>query len=368
LCEFLTLLGGERSMLSTLAAIRAAGFDVYVAAPPIGALANAVRDAGVPLVDWTTHDSAGERRTGEQIRCDLADLIAKLSPDLVHANSLSTARLAGPVIAAASVPGIGHLRDIVGLSRQAIVDVNRLDRLLAVSQATRDFHVEQGIDAAKCVVIRNGVDLETFRPRAATGYLHRELGLAPGARLVATIGQIGMRKGTDVALAAATRWMAASPDVHWLVVGERTSKKEEAHELERRLHATSAEPPLAGRVHFLGTRDDVSRLLPECALLVHAARQEPLGRVLLEAAACGLAVVATDVGGTREVFPSEADGALLVPHDDPAALAAAVQTVLGDPGRRQALGEAARRRMEAAFDVHLAAAGLIDLYCSVLRL
>ena len=131
---------------------------------------------------------------------------------------------------------------------------------------------------------------------------------------------------------------------------------------------SAQEPPLAGRVHFLGTRNDVPQLLPECALLVHAARQEPLGRVLLEAAACGLAVVATDVGGTREIFPTEADGAVLVPADDPVAIADAVTALLGDDARRAALGRAGRRRAEAAFDVHSAAARLIDLYQSVLDL
>ena len=368
LCEFLTLLGGERSMLSTLAAARAAGFNVHVAAPPLGALAEAVRGAGVPLVEWTTHDAAGARRPGEAIRRDLAQLVARWSPDLVHANSLSTARLAGPVMAATGVPSVGHLRDVVGLSRQAIDDVNCLDRLVAVSQATRAFHVGQGIDAEKCVVVPNGVDLREFRPRPATGYLHRELRLEPPARLVATIGQVGMRKGTDVALAAATRWAAELPDVHWLVVGERTSKKDEARELEARLHATALEPPLVGRVHFLGTRGDVSQLLPECELLIHAARQEPLGRVLLESAACGLAVVATDVGGTREIFPTEADGAVLVPADDPAALAEAAMALLSDDARRKALGNAGRRRAEAAFDVQSAARQLIELYQSVLDL
>ena len=158
------------------------------------------------------------------------------------------------------------------------------------------------------------------------------------------------------------------PDVHWLLVGERTSAKEESLEFEQRLRAAANEPPLAGRVHFLGSRHDVADLLPERALLVHAARQEPLGRVLLEAAACGLAVVATDVGGTREIFPSETDSALLVPKDDPIAIAAAVQTLLSDSGRRLALGAAGRRRMEAAFDVRLAATRLIDLYRTVLRL
>jgi glycosyltransferase involved in cell wall biosynthesis len=368
LCEFLTLLGGERSMLSTLLAVGAAGFDVHVAAPPAGALADAVREAGVPVVEWTTHDAAGERRPVEAIRGDLSRLVARLAPNLVHANSLSTARLAGPVLAAAGVKSLGHLRDIVGLSQQAIDDVNRLDRLVAVSLSTRAFHVAQGIDATKCLVVNNGVDLEEFRPRVPTGYLHRELGVAPQVPFVASIGQVGMRKGSDVALEAAMRWAAAVTDVHWLVVGERTSKKDEARELERQLYERAREPPLTGRVHFLKTRDDVSRLLPECSLLVHAARQEPLGRVLLEAAACGAAVVATDVGGTREIFKSEAAGAVLVPPDDPAALAEAVIALLSDPDRRRSLGEAGRRRAVEAFDVTVAAARLIDVYHSVLEL
>jgi glycosyltransferase involved in cell wall biosynthesis len=368
LCEFLTMLGGERSMLSTLPALRAAGFDVHVAAPPVGALADALRAAEVPVVEWSTHNARGERRSGEEIRGDLAALFARLAPDLVHANSLSTSRLAGPVMAATDVASLGHFRDIMKLSQQAIEDLNCLDRLVAVSEAVRKFHVGQGIDAAKWVVANNGIDLDTFRPRAVTGYLHRELGLSPNARLLATIGQVGMRKGTDVALEAATRWADVFDDVHWLIVGERTSKKGEAHELEEALHARAAEPPLAGRVHFLGTRDDVSRLLPECSLLVHAALQEPLGRVLLEAAACGLGVVATDVGGTREIFPSKADGAVLVPARDPAALAEAVVSLLGDERRLAALGVAGRRRAEGAFDIRMAAARLIDVYHSVLSL
>jgi glycosyltransferase involved in cell wall biosynthesis len=126
------------------------------------------------------------------------------------------------------------------------------------------------------------------------------------------------------------------------------------------------ELPLTGRVHFLGRREDVPSLLPECVLLVHAARQEPLGRVLLEAAACGLAVVATDVGGTREIFPTEADGAVLVPPDNPRALAGTVVRLLADDAGRVELGHAARRRIADAFDARLAAERLIAEYQAVL--
>jgi glycosyltransferase involved in cell wall biosynthesis len=365
-CEYPTLLGGERSMLSTLPAVAAAGFEILIAGPTAGPLAAAVHERGISHIEWPTRGENGERLPLERLRSELAKIIRGARPDLIHANSLSTARIAGPVAAQCSTQSLGHLRDILRLPRQAIEDLNRHGRLVAVSRATRDFHVMQGVDAKRCSVIYNGVDLEEFRPRPPSGYLHRELGLPPTARLMATIGQLGLRKGTDVVLSAALQVAPDVPTAHWLIVGERTSNKDESREFEELLCSLAKEPPLAGRVHFLGSRGDVPRLLNECELLIHAARQEPLGRVLLESAASGLAAIATEVGGTREIFPAENAGALLVPADNRLAMADALLAALRDNGRRQALGAAARRRAEEAFDVRLAAARLVELYENVL--
>jgi glycosyltransferase involved in cell wall biosynthesis len=349
-------------MLATLPLIAAAGFDVHVAAPPGGPLAALLDQCGVPRVPWQTIDTQNKRLSLSQLRDDAANLFRRLRPDLAHANSLSMSRIAGPVAAELEIASIGHLRDIVGLTRQVVEDLNAHRRLVAVSQATREFHVAQGVDPAKCVVVHNGVDLVEFRPRTATGYLHEELKLPADSRLIATIGQLGLRKGTDVALVAAGRVASHVPGVHWLVVGERTSNKHESRVFEAHLHAFASSPSLAGRVHFLGSRNDVPRLLAECALLVHAARQEPLGRVLLEAAANGLAVVATDVGGTREIFPSELNCARIVPVNDSLVLADAVIALLRNEVHRQLLGSAARRRVEQAFDIRDAASRLVHLY------
>ena len=362
LCEYPTLLGGERSMLSTLPAASEAGFEVLVAAPAGGPLEDALSDCGVTRVDWRVTGRGGARRPLPELREDLARIVEQVRPDLVHANSLSVARVSGPPMAAARVPSIGHLRDIIKLSEQVIADVNCHRRLIAVSTATRDYHVLQGVDAAKCVAIHNGVDLEKFCPRAATGYLHRELGLPRDARLIMTIGQIGLRKGMDVLLAAALQAADELPGAHWLIVGERTSEKQESIEFERRLHELAAEPSLAGRVHFLGQRSDVATLMNECTILVHAARQEPLSRVLLEAAASGVPIVATEVGGTQRDISdgSGGRGAGAARHRD--ALATAMVGLLRDDARRETLGRAARRRAEAAFDVRAASARLIEEY------
>lgn len=367
LCEYPTLLGGERSMLSTLPAIQAAGFDVLIAAPRTGQLAIALGEAGVEIVPWETHDDTGKRRPLPELRKALSTIIERVQPKLIHANSLSTSRIAGPVAASALIRSIGHLRDIIRLNAQSVDDINKHDRIVAVSAATRNFHIAQGLDATKCVVLRNGVDLAIFRIRPPSGYLHAELGLPLSVRLIATVGQLGLRKGVDVAIRAAAIVAQQLPDIHWLFVGERTSNKSESVELEKLLHDRATRPPLAGRVHFLGQRNDMPQLLTECTALVHAARQEPLGRILLESAASGLAIIATDVGGTREIFPAASTSAILIPPDEVAALAAATMRVLTDEDLRRRLSDNARRRAEAAFDIRDAAERLVATYRSIIR-
>jgi glycosyltransferase involved in cell wall biosynthesis len=236
---------------------------------------------------------------------------------------------------------------------------------LAVSRATRDFHLAAGLSAEKTRVLHNGVDLARFSPRPATGYLQRELGIPGEARLLGTIGQIGLRKGQDVLLEAAGLLANVFPDVHYLIVGRRWSRKEESRRFEARLGEAAA-GSLAGRLHLVGYRNDVDRLLNELTLLIHPARQEPLGRVLLEAAASGVAVVASDVGGTAEIFPDSSSSARLVRPGDGQTLAAAIKELLDDSAARLSLAAAARRRAEEAFGAPRAAAGLIDQYREVL--
>lgn len=358
--------GGERSLMAALPYVVQAGWEPLVACPRGGPLAEALHKLPLQHIDWSIRGIDGTRLPLAEIRAGLASLLGEYQPDLLHANSLSAARLSGPVAAqtvhgGGRLPSLGHLRDIVKLSRRAVQDVNSHTMLAAVSGATRQFHVSQCLDAARCVVLHNGVDLSRFAPRPRTGYLHQELRLPVEAALVATIGQLGLRKATHFVLAAARDVLATHPNLHLLIVGERSSAKAESCQFEAHLHRMAAQPPLAGHVHFLGRRHDIERLLPECQLLVHVAEQEPLGRVLLEAAACGVAVIATDVGGTREIFPAEAE-AFLVPPGDSQVVAAAMNQLLCNPHERLALGRAARRRAEAAFDIRQAGPRLAALY------
>lgn len=364
LCEYATLSGGEQSMLATLDGVRRAGFPVAVIAPSQGPLAQALADRGVEVIPFDVADAGGTRRTQGQLREALVQVLGRRRPALLHANSLAMGRLSGPVARELGLPSISHLRDIIRMSSQAVADVNCHTRLLAVSEATRAYHVAGGLVGERTHVLYNGVDLQRFCPRPPSGYLHRELGIAPGVPLIGAIGQIGLRKGLDVLAQAAVALAARLPTAHYLIVGERWSEKLESREFETELHVAAER--LGGRMHFLGIRRDVDQVLNELSLLVHAARQEPLGRVLLEAAAAGTPVVATNVGGTPEIFPPECDAARLVPSADPEALAGAIAALMDDDAMRIRMGTAARRRAEAAFSAEQATKGLVAHYREVL--
>jgi len=365
-CEYASLNGGERSLLSVIDGVRSAGFDLCIAAPPTGPLAKTLVDRPVPHVPLSLHDDCGTRLSLDECRRRVNAAIVEARPDLLHANSLSMSRLTGPIAAELGVPSIGHLRDILKVSSTVIADMNQHRRVLAVSKATRDWFVAAGLDGSRTHVLFNGVDLDRFRPRPSTGYLHQALGLPRHVPLVGAIGQIGMRKGLDVLVEAARHIVATVPDAHFLVVGQRYSQKQEAVDYERELLEATSTAPLTGHFSFLGVREDVPRLLNELTVLCHAARQEPLGRVLLEAAASGTPVVATDVGGTREIFPHASSAAELVPVDDPISLTVAITSLLKDVHRREQLCRFARLRAEKGLDARVAASNLAAHYRQVL--
>jgi glycosyltransferase involved in cell wall biosynthesis len=342
--------------------MREGGFEPAVAFPAGGRLERALARLGVECVPWQPAAFPGEPLAARRAR--LADLLLGFRPGLVHANSLAMGRLSGPVAAELDIPSLSHVRDMVRLSRAARADLSRHARLLAVSNAAGEFLVQQGVPRDKVFTLYNGIDLARFHPRAATGWLHADLGLPTDRLLIGTVGQLVMRKGHDVLARAAAAVASQVPQAHFVVVGSRSSRKAEAMRHEACLRAAFSAGALAGRGHFLGYREDVDLLLGEFTLLAHPARQEPLGRVLLEAAAAGLPIVATDVGGTREIFPPEAGAAHLVPGDNPVLLARAIVSVARDADVRRRLGAAARARA-GAFDVSQHVPKLLSHYRAV---
>ncbi len=359
LFEYPMLNGGERSYLATLPVLADRGIEPVIAAPPRGELAEQVQQMGFP---WIPLSVPGSNMSQAERRERIAALIAKVRPDLLHANSTAIARLSGPVSGWQSVPSVGHLRDMIRFSRQGVRDLARHVRLLAVSRATARWYQDQGLTGTPIEVLYNGVDLDQFRPVAGRA-------AASEVPLLLSVGQLTPRKGTDLLLRVVARLIRRGRKLRVAIVGVRHGEKQESRDFERQLRQVAQSAPLRGHVEFLGRRTDVASWLARCTVLVHLARQEPLGRVLLEASASGCCIVATDVGGTAEILPADSGQALIVPgpsagadEQTVATAERAIERLLDDSKMRQSLGAAARARAESLFDVRCSAHHLADIY------
>ncbi len=368
--EFGSVNGGENSFLAVVDWLRERGWRFSAVAPIESPLEERLTQTGIPIVPLKRSDESGVRLTQSDRRDEFARCIARVRPDMVHCNSLSMSRLCGPVCRQLNIPSLGYLRDIIKISRKAMDDINQLDRIVAVSDATRAFHIEHGLSKERSVTIHNGIDREQFLSLSSSRRsIRKELSVADDSQLLLSCGQIGMRKGLDTLVEAFIKLVSSETNdpsgSHLLIVGQRHSKKREAIEYEQQLIKRVGAAQLNHRVHFLGQRTDIAAIMQQSTLLVHAARQEPLGRVLLEAAAVGLPIVATDAGGTAEVLSLPALKSCLVAVDAPAALATAAQMLLEDESLRERLAQQLQQLAATSFSVEACAMQLNDSYLKI---
>ena len=217
------------------------------------------------------------------------------------------------------------------------------DRFVYVAHGQRRFYEEErGLDPDRSVVLYNGIDLDRFRESSQGPVDLLEFGIPADAPIVGITAVLRQEKAHEVLFEAAPAIRARVPGVHFLVVGDGPRREF----LEERIQALG----LVDCVHFTGYRTDVERIVPvfDVAVLCSDPVVEAFPLSLLEAAAFGKPVVATDVGGVAEIVGEGVTGHL-VPVRDPEALGRAVSDLLLDPARARAYGEAGRARIHARF-------------------
>jgi len=223
--------------------------------------------------------------------------------------------------------------------------------LLFVSEAARDAAASVvGPPRPTWRVLHNGVDLSRLSPPAPGDRpaLPADLPVPPGAPVVSVVAALRSLKGHEVALRAWPQVRAAVPDAVLLVVGDGAQ-------------LPILQSAAGDGVVFAGSREDVPDILRASTLALLPSLTEALPTALIEAAACGLAVVATTVGGTPEVVDHGRTG-LLVPPGDAAALAAATVELLTDDARRTRYGAAGRLLAEERFGIQGWARSLRRMY------
>ncbi len=254
----------------------------------------------------------------------------------------------------------GAVGDVAALARQGVARASPAARRCAGARpgssrcpaAIRDELAASGIPGDRIRSIPNGVDTRRFSPvgDAERRRLRRELALPPVPTALYA-GRLAAEKGVDLLIDAWAHLRRRGVLALLCVVGDGPERSA----LERR----ARDHGILGAVRFASATDDVVPWLRAADAFVLPSRQEGLSVALLEAMASGLAVVATDVGGTRE---AAGDAALLVPAGRPPALAEALCAVLGNREAARALGGKARRRAVERFGILEAARRHLELY------
>lgn len=344
ICSDSNIGGAGRYILTLLTQPRMTEeFDVAVACPE-GDLATALRRANLPVL---LVPGADRSFSGQALR-SLTGLMRQWRPQIVHTHGSLAGRVAASLVGARIVytkHGLAaaeersiQLRSPGSVLKRASVRL-MADRIVAVSGAVKDALVAAGADAARIRVIPGGVDPADY---AAVP--------PPVPGVVGALGRLEPEKGFDVLLDAVAQ---LPPEVRLVLGGSGLEQEALAAQVDAL--------GLQHRVTLTGFVADVPAFLGQTGIFVLPSRSEGLGLVLLEAMAAGRPVVASRVGGIPEVVLDGETG-LLVPPEDPGALADAIRRLLEDPSLAQRLGEAGRRRVEAVFSAERMAEQTAALY------
>ena len=216
------------------------------------------------------------------------------------------------------------------------------------------------IPAERVRVIRNGIDTDEYRPDPRTGVLAR-YGVDPGRPYVIFVGRITRQKGVPVLLRAASRLIG---DAQLVLLAGAADTPEQLAEVTELVDGLRTSRSGVIWVPEMLPKPEVIQLLTHATVFACPSIYEPLGIVNLEAMACGTAVVGSRTGGIPEVV-ADGETGLLVPVGEPEPLADALNVLLRDPDRAEAMGQAGRKRAVSEFAWPAIAAQTADLYAEL---
>lgn len=378
--------GAETSLLEILGSLRASSpdWELHLILGEDGPFAAEARQRGAQVMVepfpvslarlgdsgqhplWVVAGLIGAAFGTAGYRRRLARILARLRPDVVHTNGFKM-HLLGAWSRPRSALLVWHIHDYVS-KRRLMSRLLRLFRRACSVAIANSRSVERDIKnvlpGLNVVPIYNGVDLERFSPTGPALDLD-ELAQLPqavgGTVKVGLVGTFARWKGHEVFLEALTQ-LPPSLNVRGYIVGapiyQTGNSQWSLEELKRR----AVHLGLDGRVGFTGYVRDVPAAMRSLDIIVHASTEpEPFGMVIIEAMACGRAVIASQAGGAAELVSDGHNAATHKPGDS-AALAEQIRRLVVDPGYREHLGSQGRRTAEQLFGSERLAKTLTSTY------
>ena len=288
----------------------------------------------------------------------LAKLLRERQVDLVHSHNWGTLVETAVARRLAHVPWHIHaergmeLEDLnVAGWKQRLRDrvkayaMRSATSVIAVSESIRERLAHTGVMPTERVrVIPNGVELTGGEASAAVvgRHIRAELGIASHSVVVGSVGRLAPVKDFGTVIDAVSRVTGFGRDVHLVIVGDGPERER----LEERCQAMG----LQGRCHLVGQQTDIRSWLSAIDVYVNSSLNEGMSQSILEAMAAGLPLVVTDVGDSATLVDGSAACGLVVPSGNPAALAEALDVLVGDEQRRTEMATYAVERHASKYD------------------
>lgn len=281
---------------------------------------------------------------------DFKQIVLHFDPDLIHTNTATILPIPAWIAHRLRIPHITHIREsfeeykaLWPLYRRVLYKLS--NRLLCISKWTAGQFPEEMSE--KLDLIYNGISEEEIYPlKSDVVEAFRHFWAPQSDLLIGLPGRIKIRrKGQDVLIRAAAQCAKSHPSVSFLIIGSPFPGNEDH---ERKLEELAKELHVEDRVIFCGQQNDNNLVFNALDIVIMASgTPEPFGRVTVEAMLLGKPVIGTNVGGTPELLGE--DHPLLIPPEDPEAMAHAIRTLLEDPAKRIQEGIRGQERFHRLF-------------------
>jgi glycosyltransferase involved in cell wall biosynthesis len=288
--------------------------------------------------------------------------------DVVHTHLLAANVIAKPVAAISGVRvriNHDHCNDKLTDPRRWALSADRITNrlsthVIAVSESTRSFLIEhEGVSPGRTTTVHNGIDLEKFRPRPDLREAARvRYNLPTDAFVIAGIGRLTYQKNFALFLEIAARIAAENPKAVFVLVG--TGEDDAA------LRAQAAALGLGDRVRFLGYVGDMPGLWPALDCLLLTSRYEGLPITILEAMACGVPIVASNLDGMREIL-RDGVNADLIPPGSPEPYVERLQALLSDAKKCKRYADAALETVQSGYSAQAMTRAVESIYLRYLE-
>jgi glycosyltransferase involved in cell wall biosynthesis len=362
--------GPQRSLLELATALAADGVSVH-AAVPAGPLADALRASAIAVREIPAahfHRRWGLRKwtdAGQWFRAMVAvgRVARSIQPDILHANDTVSATIAAQYRRNRIV--VWHIRGLFVPDSALHYLIRRVTAIVAISEAVEENLTDRvfSFQRGKIHLFRNGIDANHYRP-GDRGEARRLLGLPPDAPLVGMIANLSPWKRHSFFLDVVARVHRARSDVRFVLAG--WDPFDEHQRLRTALQARIAAESLTDCVLWLPEATDSATLLPALDIVVHPAAAEAFGRVICEAMAAEIPVVAANDAGPQQII-SHGKGGYLLPPVRADLFAEQILLLLANPDVARQQGIAARKHILAEFDIARTAREVRGLYAQLME-